>query len=518
MGRRQTALATGLAAALALAGCGGGGPEAGDAGFVEGFYGGVMADEPRAALVGRETLSAGGTAADAAVAAYFTMAVTLPGGAGLGGGGVCVAFEPTRKIADSFEFLPGTPASGDARFAVPGNVRGMFAVHARYGTLNWSSLLLAAERLARDGHPISRAFARDLDAGASALAQHPDTARAFGVADGPAVEATPLQQIALSAMLSAIRVRGPGDFYQGTSARQFVDAVGRAGGSLTLEDMRAYLPRLQEAHTETSNNETIFIAGGAGDIAARVWAMLKHDNRYAAAADDGARAHLLAAASVRAYAAARAGGGAVSISREAGAALMAGFDPARRASAEPEGQGGAASPEALNGASLVVVDRFGQVVACGYTMGRPFGSGVIAPGTGILLAPADTTAAVSRPAALAVVNLISGQTFLGAAIGGGPPVALAALPLDVRARDVPMDTAIAVPRLYDPAQPDTVFHEPEWSAGALAHLENLGYRLKATGPLGRINGFHCPDGLPRTPVCRFVNDPRGYGLSVNADQ
>ena len=83
-----------MAPLAALAACSSGDTaREGTIGFVEGFLGGVVADEPRAALVGRSVLSAGGTAADAAVAMGFTLAVTLPSSAGLGGGGICVVFD-----------------------------------------------------------------------------------------------------------------------------------------------------------------------------------------------------------------------------------------------------------------------------------------------------------------------------------------------------------------------------------------------------------------------------------------
>src|SRR3546814_819610 len=55
---------------------------------VEGFAGFVAGDEPRAVTIGRDVIGNGGSAADAAVAMYFAMAVTLPSRVGLAGGGI----------------------------------------------------------------------------------------------------------------------------------------------------------------------------------------------------------------------------------------------------------------------------------------------------------------------------------------------------------------------------------------------------------------------------------------------
>ena len=65
-----------MACALALAGCGEGRKKVGDEGFVTGFVGGVAADEPRAAIVGRDILGRGGTAADAAAAGLGPLALS----------------------------------------------------------------------------------------------------------------------------------------------------------------------------------------------------------------------------------------------------------------------------------------------------------------------------------------------------------------------------------------------------------------------------------------------------------
>ncbi|PPR09499.1 MAG: Gamma-glutamyltranspeptidase [Alphaproteobacteria bacterium MarineAlpha11_Bin1] len=262
-----------LAVSLISGACGGGGPPAGQVGFVTSGFGGVVSDEPKSALIGRDILSSGGNAVDAAVATYFALSVTYPGAASLGGGGMCMIFGGRQDVVEAIDFRAQLFEKDGKTIMVPGAVRGMFALHARYGKLKWESLILPAEQLARFGNPISRAFARRLVAVPLRLLTDPAIRRLF-VSSGKIVgEGYNLKQFELSSSLSRIRLRGPGDFYSGEFAKQLAQGLGAAAGTdIPLSVLREYRPRwLKTQKFNLGRDELHLPANRWGDLAAAIW-------------------------------------------------------------------------------------------------------------------------------------------------------------------------------------------------------------------------------------------------------
>ena len=143
-----------LALAAALTGCGGGEGELGSPCFVQGFAGAVVADDPHAALIGRDILAAGGNAGDAAAATFLALSVTRPASAGLAAHGYCIDYRIEDQSHRAY------------RFRSPGAVRAFAAVHARLGVLPWRQTVAPAEAMARFGHKRSIAFVADWRAAA----------------------------------------------------------------------------------------------------------------------------------------------------------------------------------------------------------------------------------------------------------------------------------------------------------------------------------------------------------------
>ena len=502
-------------------------------GLVAGDVGGVAADEPRAAVVAREVLGIGGNAVDAAVALYFTTAVTFPASSSLGAGGACLVFDPENRLVEALEFPalapPGADSGARLRVAVPAAPRAMFALHARYGRLPWAQLVGPAEQLARLGHPVSRALARDIARVSDRLFVNPYIAAIFGRADGkPLGEGDTLVQLELAAVLTQLRTRGPGVLYSGELAHRLVAGVNEAGGSFDIEGLRGYRPAWRETMQLPFGLHTLHtvpppLPGGVNLF--QMWAMLTQGDRYA---DAGAeeRAHLIAEASMRAFADRgvwRAPGGNGTpvqdlVSETRIDRLMASYRADRHVLADQLSPPPQKHRESPSGTSFVVVDGNGGAVACALTLNNFFGRGWIAPGTGIIMAAATGSGrgAMTSLAPVMMVNPNTGNFLLAAAASGGAaaPSSLIEVMTGVLLDDKPLAEAVAAPRLYHGGRPDVVLHESDESPERLAGLRRRGHVVARAPQIGRVNAVFCRDGFLRNPAaCVASNDRRGHGLA-----
>lgn len=322
----------------------------------------VSADESRATEVGREVLLNGGNAVDAAVAMYFAMAVTLPSAGGLGASGACIVHNSKTNAAESFVFAP-VAAPGAVKgvsFSIPTGVRAMTLMHVRHGEGRWEQSVSAAERMARFGVPVSRALARDLQAGGALLGSDREAQRIFGAGLS---EGSNLVQPELAGTLAVIRSRGGVDFFQGTFARTLSDQISQMGGSMPLEALRNAAPQ-------------------AGPPAGENYGTFGRQRVY------------------------------VAPSPMAGAAALAGWRGQAPSGGTPTDSGGFSS--------FVAVDSRGGAAACSLSMGQLFGARMVVPGTGILLgAPTPEATSVSPM----IIAYPSSGEFIFAGAGGGAPTA-----------------------------------------------------------------------------------------------
>ncbi|MDA8050694.1 MAG: gamma-glutamyltransferase [Rhodospirillales bacterium] len=360
----------------ALVGCGGPGKRVAVPPPAPVFFGAVVSPERLAGEVARQVLADGGDAADAAVALGFALAVSLPSRAGLGGGGACLAYEPApagpgRGRPEAILFLPKAPAGGavgDRPAAVPMLARGLYLLHARYGRLPIRQLVGEAQKMARLGIPVSAPLAQDLSAVAGPLLADPAARAVFaGPSGAPLAAGQTLFQPELANTLSELRLNGVGDFYQGPLARRLAAAASVAGGGLAEQDFTRAVPAIgTPIELRAGVNSVAFLPPPAdGGLAAA-----------AAFADLWRSPQDLAGAAGRALAiAARWRAGGVTAEQLLGTKTLV----------------PASLPPLPASAAFAALDSAGGAVACAVTMNNLFGTGRIAPGTGVLLAAAPGT-------------------------------------------------------------------------------------------------------------------------------
>ena len=485
--------------------------------------GGAAADEPHAVTVARDVLNAGGSAADAVVSTALALAVTYPVAASLAGGGVCVVFDGPTGAVESLEFLPRAPASG-GNVAIPGMVRGLAVLHARYGRLAWSDVVQPAEAIARAGHPVSRAMARNIAAVSDAIGRSKSLTRWLNRgANGLLEEGDGLVQLEISSTLSLLRTRGAGDLYRGLLGRQFVEAGRRMGGTVTMQDLREYAPvwgKTSQAKVIDLTVHTMPMPVTGGIIGGQMLLMLSDDDRYPAATAEE-RTHLMAEVSLRAYTDLQASRVAP-MSNFRAHALMRTYDANAHSTQSINTSTASGELPVIAGGDgttgFVVGDNDGSAIACNLTLGSPFGIGAWDPVTGLVPAAVSLvgkTQIYTGPV-LFVRSPADHVVFAAAASGGiAAPAALAQVAVATLSDGVPLPAALLAPRVLHIGIPDRVIVEPSLSQTAIDSLVRRNHAVFRASPVGFVNGLHCSGGLGRkSGGCSYGADPRGSGFNL----
>ncbi len=225
----------------------------------------VAAAHPLAAEAGRAVLSAGGSAADAAVAVQMMLNLVEPQSSGIGGGAFLLYWDSSAKKLTSLDGRETAPQSatpeywlgpdgapvgfwdaviGGKSVGVPGTLKLLEAAHARHGRLPWASLFDAAILRAEAGFPVSPRLAFSIQSAMEkGLGSFDATAKQFSRADGtPLQEGDRFENRDFARALRLIAAEGSGPFYRGAIAGDIVASVRTPTnpGVLTMEDLAAY--------------------------------------------------------------------------------------------------------------------------------------------------------------------------------------------------------------------------------------------------------------------------------------
>jgi gamma-glutamyltranspeptidase/glutathione hydrolase len=531
-------------------------------------HGMVVAQEKIAAQFGADFLRQGGNAVDAAVATGFALAVTYPRAGNIGGGGfmvihsaernedVAIDYRETAPQAASRDMYLGSDGKPDTDksrnsalgIGVPGTVAGLALALEKYGSGNFTlaQIIKPAIELARNGFVVTDDMADTLPDMYSRMARWPNSAKTFSRADGtPLRDGDRLIQADLAATLTVIAEQGPRGFYQGPVAEKLAKAVVDAGGIMTADDLKSYQAVIRAPVRGNYRGYDIVsmpLPSSGGTVLLETLNILEGFPMSDMKQGSAPSLHVMIEAMKRAYAdrARYLGDPAfvnaptqVLLGKDYAARQRASIDPAR---ATPAADVLRIAPqrEGANTTHYSVVDSRGNAVSNTYTLNFPYGVGLVAEGSGVLLNNEldDFTAAPGASNAFGLVGfeanlpgpgkrplssmsptivLKNGKPVLVTGTPGGSRIISTVVQIVVDVIDYKMDiaAAVAAPRVHHQWMPDEVRVERGFPAETLDALKAKGHQV--IEPLGQTSANSIavtPNGFLGAP------DPRTRGAEA----
>jgi len=220
--------------------------------------GAVVSAREEASAIGVAIMKQGGTAFDAMIATDLALTVCYPNAGNISGGGFAV-YRTNEGEIGSLDFrekaplgassdmyldaegnvIPNKSTLGGLAVGVPGTVAGLVALHEKFGTLPWETLVQPAIDLARKGYVVTpkqeQSFKSKKDDFIAVNGPETFYAQDFEAGDR-------VQNLALAETLERIAKFGKAGFYEGPVADDLVARVQETGGIITHEDLLTYEP------------------------------------------------------------------------------------------------------------------------------------------------------------------------------------------------------------------------------------------------------------------------------------
>ncbi|XP_060209874.1 glutathione hydrolase 3 [Lycium barbarum] len=547
----------------------------------------VAADDGRCSEIGISMLKIGGHAVDAAVATALCLGVVSPVASGIGGGAFMVVRSSSTSEVQAIDMRETAPLAasqnmydnngnskleGALSMGVPGELAGLHAAWAKNGRLPWKTLFQPAIKLARDGFVVRPYLANKMVEKAKLILKDPGLRKVFAP-EGKLLRAGEIcHNVELSHSLELIAEQGPEAFYNGEVGEKLVEDVKRAGGILTMDDLRNYRVEIPEAVSFNAMGYTIVGMPPPSSGTLGISLILKILESYSslnAAAEGSLGLHRLIEAMKHMLGVRMNLGDPdfVNISSTVSDMLSPSFakEIQRKifdnTTFPPEYYMPRWSQLLDHGTShFCIVDADRNAVSMTTTVNYPFGGGVLSPSTGIVLnnemgdfstpneispdelppSPANFIQPKKRPLSSMTPIIVLKDNQLAGVIGGsgGLKIILAVVQVFINHFVLGMDPLAAVqsPRVYHELIPNVVLYE-NWTCIDGDHIQlsdekkhflaERGHQLKAKNggamcqlivqnlpnpplQLGRRSGKEYKDGVFRGMLVA-VSDPRKDG-------
>lgn len=506
-------------------------------------HGMVSSQEALASKVGLEILKQGGNAVDAAVAVGFALAVTLPRAGNLGGGGFMLIYLKKQRKVVAINYREKAPAKasrdmflnqkGDVDYSkvsgsysasgVPGTVAGLISVQQKFGKLKLQQVIEPAIKLAEEGIPVSYDLHQSLVTAKPWLKKSPDAMKIFYKKDGSAYQVGEiLKQPELANSLKLIAEQGKKAFYEGKIAHKIADSMAKNGGLITLEDLKNYNIEEKQPLKGTYRGYTIYSMpppSSGGVILIELLNILENFPLADYGNNSAKIINLMSNAMSYAYNDRNADLGdpdfvkmdlAKFLSKKYAKQIAQEITTDKHIPSEDISSIDPEEHEKLQTTHFSIVDKGGNMVSNTYTLNYSYGSGIVVPGTGILLnnemddfaakvgvanvfglvqGEANTVAPNKRPLSSMTPTIVldkDGNPFLATGSPGGSRIITTTLQVILNIIDFNMNLQAAInnPRIHSQLWPDELGVEQGISVDTIKLLKEMGNNVVPYAAMG----------------------------------